>query len=454
MPAEQKIQVFSLGEPKKGTPKDERRYRVKWAVDGRHKTRSFKTKEEAERLRSQLQLAVRDGQRFNADIGEPVRWERSADTWWTWSCEWLALKWPQWAGNSRKSAVESLVAVTPYLVSRGAPSPPEGLAKWLWDVGYVPSVLSEASRGPERSWLERWSLPLTDIAPGPLETALTAATTRQDGKRMAATVSRRRYNGAKSVLTSAVRRGLIESNPVDRIVWTLPRNSESVNVALLPSVADVAEIVEELSVAKPDYQRYAAFFATIGFGGLRPSEAARLRVGDLDLPPSGWGMARLRGGLTSPGARYTTDGSVNEEKALKHRADSETRPVPLPPALVERLAWHLDRWSRVENDRVFVNRRGSALTATNWGRPWREQRARRWPEGHPLAGTVTYDLRHTAATMMLRAGVSPAEVARRLGHSVEMLMRIYAGVFEDEILRANHLIEVELQTTLDHSASE
>ena len=65
-----------------------------------------------------------------------------------------------------------------------------------------------------------------------------------------------------------------------------------------------------------------------------------------------------------------------------------------------------------------------------------------------MAATVTYDLRHTAATMMLRAGVSPAEVARRLGHSVEMLMRIYAGVFDDEIERANRAIDRELDDGL------
>jgi hypothetical protein len=49
-----KVQIFSLGAPKEGTPKDRRRYRVKWLVDGRHKTRSFKTKAEAEALRARL----------------------------------------------------------------------------------------------------------------------------------------------------------------------------------------------------------------------------------------------------------------------------------------------------------------------------------------------------------------------------------------------------------------
>ena len=61
--------------------------------------------------------------------------------------------------------------------------------------------------------------------------------------------------------------------------------------------------------------------------------------------------------------------------------------------------------------------------------------------GHALETVTVYDLRHGAATMMLRAGVPPAEVARRLGHGVDVLMRVYAGVFDDEQERSNALID-------------
>jgi hypothetical protein len=47
--------------------------------------------------------------------------------------------------------------------------------------------------------------------------------------------------------------------------------------------------------------------------------------------------------------------------------------------------------------------------------------------------------------MMLRAAVPPAEVARRLGHSVDVLMRVYAGVFNDERERSNQLIDKALR---------
>ena len=74
-------------------------------------------------------------------------------------------------------------------------------------------------------------------------------------------------------------------------------------------------------------------------------------------------------------------------------------------------------------------------------------RAHLWPAPHPLSKTTVYDLRHSAATMMLRAGVPAAEVARRLGHSVDVLLRVYAGVHNDERERSNALIEAALAST-------
>ena len=49
---------------------------------------------------------------------------------------------------------------------------------------------------------------------------------------------------------------------------------------------------------------------------------------------------------------------------------------------------------------------------------------------------------------MLRSGLVPAEVARRLGHSIDVLMRTYAGVLDDELDRSNALIESELERQL------
>ena len=154
-------------------------------------------------------------------------------------------------------------------------------------------------------------------------------------------------------------------------------------------------------------------------------------------------MAQLRGAVTSPGTRYSGDGQSSQAKALKHRAATDIRQVPIPPKLVELLDDHMADFR--SGQRVFTNNAGNHVSPNNYGKVWKRNRSMLWPAPHPLASAVPYDLRHGAASTMLAAGVNPAEVARRLGHSVDMLMRVYAGVFQDERARANELLDRQLR---------
>ena len=436
----QRVQVFGLGLPASGTPKEQRRYVVRWRVDGRDCKRRLKTRAEADRFRSQLLAAVAEGIRFDYATGLPVSWQTDTTTWWSWSCEWLALKWPRWAGSSRRSGVETLVSFTPHLLVPRAPAPPPGLTQWLREVGYNVGV--ERTQWSEAVWLDRWSCPLAAIDPVALERALTAATTRADGRSNVASVVKRRRDLVNAVLRAAVRRQLLDSNPMDRVEWSAPRQSSQVDVSVLPTMADVDHLVAAVASLRSDGARYAAFFATLAYAGLRPSEAAALRVADLELPESGWGVARLRAATPAPGTRYTDDGGTRQTKALKHRADNAVRSVPLAPPLVELLRAHLERWPSA--DLVFTNGGGRSVTPENYGKVWNRTKPAVWPRGHVASGAVPYDLRHTAATVMLRARVPLAEVSRRLGHSIDVLLRVYAGVFEDDEARSNEAIEIEL----------
>ncbi len=75
---------------------------------------------------------------------------------------------------------------------------------------------------------------------------------------------------------------------------------------------------------------------------------------------------------------------------------------------------------------------------------WNWQRAKLWPQAHRLAGTDRYDLRHTAATAMIQAGVPLPEIGPRPGHSVDVLCGVYARVF-DEGERSNTASEADFQ---------
>lgn len=444
MSAPQKIQVYGLGLPAKGTPTDRRRYRVKWRIDGRDRTRSLKTRAEADRLRRQLLDAVETGEHFDSATGEPVSWSSQAETWFGWSREWLGLKWPQWAGTTRRSGVETLVAAAPLMVQPNAPAPPRDLIDWLRQEGYRPGSGSESP-----PWLDRWSLPLDEITPRDLERVLTGITTRQDGKPVSAAVARRRKNTIGAVLRAAVRRELIDRNPMDRIEWRTPTRDLTVDVATVPSLDDVLDLLDHLSQQEGRARRFAALFACVGLAGMRPSEAIGLRGDDLHLPESGWGTARLRGATTEPGAQYTDSGERWEDKALKHRAAGTVRDVPLPPRLVSLLRDH--RTLVLDPDGpLFLNAEGRPATSTNYSTIWNKARSAVWGEREHLSSATLYDLRHAAATMMLHAGVPPAEVARRLGHSIDVLLRVYAGVLRDEQDRSNELIDAEFKRHRPH----
>ncbi len=439
----QKVQVFSLGLPPKGTSTAKRRYRVKWRIDGRDRTHAFKTRAEADRYRRQLLDAVEAGEAFDDLDGEPASWSATSMTWLTWTQQWIELKWPHWAGTTRRTAVETLAAITPRMVKAKAPAQPAEIVDWLRADGYIPGSDGWAE---VPAWLDRWSIPLDEITPHLLERVLTEITTRQDGKAMTAAVSRRRRNTLGAVLRAAVKRDLLVSNPLDKAEWRTPERDMTIDVATVPSIADVLTIVDHVAALDTEAARYSALFACVGLAGLRPSEAIGLVATDLDLPSSGWGLAHVRGATTEPGARFTKNGSPTERKGLKHRAAGSVREVPLPPPLVERLRAHLDRWP---DESLFLTTKGLPMTAGSYNPVWRKARSAAWADQPELTKTTLYDLRHAAATMMLRASVPSAEVARRLGHSIDVLLRVYAGVMVEERDRSNELIDAELDRLLD-----
>jgi integrase len=61
----------------------------------------------------------------------------------------------------------------------------------------------------------------------------------------------------------------------------------------------------------------------------------------------------------------------------------------------------------------------------------------------PLAGRP-YDLRHAAVSLWLNGGVAATEMANRAGHSVEVLLRVYAKCIDGGDEAANRRIDEAL----------
>jgi integrase len=134
------------------------------------------------------------------------------------------------------------------------------------------------------------------------------------------------------------------------------------------------------------------------------------------------------------GRQWSDSDSRRDERELKHRAAGETRRVPVPQALVEILRNHLKEYGTDDEGRLFRGERGGPLAGVTYTRLWdRARQAALTDEQYasPLARRP-YDLRHAAVSTWLNSGVEPPRVADWAGHSVEVLLRIYAKCLDGQ----------------------
>ncbi|MGL5827355.1 MAG: hypothetical protein ACRCYU_21480, partial [Nocardioides sp.] len=208
-----------------------------------------------------------------------------------------------------------------------------------------------------------------------------------------------------------------------------------------------------LAAVRVEEPALEAFFGCVYYAAMRPGEVRNLRRIDLDLPAKGCGEAVLHGSYQDLGKGWTDAGTLGEERALKHRARTATRPVPHPPRLVALLRDHLDTFGTASGW-LFVTRTGPL------GRPLAVRLARPVPlatvnrvlkvarikalseaeQRSPLVRR-TYDLRHAAVSTWLAAGVPPTQVAAWAGHSVAVLLKIYAHVIDGQANAAMRRID-------------
>lgn len=167
-------------------------------------------------------------------------------------------------------------------------------------------------------------------------------------------------------------------------------------------------------------QRYRALVWTLAVAGLRIGEATALRVKNLN------GVVRVV--ENSP-----------EVKGKKVTGTPKTRgsrrDVPIPAFLRQMLKQHIQSYSNVFDPEayVFTSAKGGQVRQGNFLR--RVFKPAAAEAGIQPLPTV-HDLRHTAAALMLRHGMTPYEVAKILGHSsVKMIEERYGHLYEHELQR-------------------
>lgn len=126
-------------------------------------------------------------------------------------------------------------------------------------------------------------------------------------------------------------------------------------------------------------------------------------------------------GAASPDSsvgRQTVDrfGETHDDRGLKNRPVEDVRRVPIPPHLVSALREHLATFGTADDGRLFFSEKGSVVPSSTYYRVWQEARLFALPPSvasSPLASRP-YDLRHSALSTWLNAGVDPTEVAERV----------------------------------------
>lgn len=429
-------------------------YQLRWKVGNRPHSESFLTLGLAESRRAQLITAARQGEPFDVDSGLPksLLTEKRNTTWYEHARRYIEMKWPHSPASTRRTLAEAMATVMPALVkdTKGMPDPRNARAalygwafnKNRWDEEPPPEV------GKILRWFERNSVPASALADRMrVRAALDLLTRKLDGTTAAASTIRRKRAIFHNALAYAVDAELLAENPLHKIQWKAPEQvEEEVDPACVPDPAQAAKLLAAVRDQSARGRRLVAFFGCMYYAGARPAEVIGLRLQDCDLPRRGWGMLRLRETRPRSGTAWTDSGDAHDKRGLKHRPRKAVRQVPIPPELVSLLRWHVMAYGVAPDGRLFRTQRGGLIQDTGYGEVWAEARARALTPSQYASSLAKrpYDLRHAAVSTWLSSGVEPQLVAKRAGHSVAVLFRVYAKFLSDGDEAANAKISARL----------
>ncbi len=318
------------------------------------------------------------------------------------------------------------------------------VGEWLlqWLEGYVEMRTTARTQESYRSIIRHHlmpamgSIPLAQLQPNHLQSYYAKALSqgRADGKGgLSARSVLYHHRIISEALKHAVKMGLLARNIAE--VVDPPRVAKVKMSILKPE-----EISRLLDAARQT--PYYVFYCTLLYTGLRRGEALALRWRNVDLLGSELQVVET--------AFKLGDGTyIVKEPKTPHSC----RPVSLPPSLAV-----LIRQYRAEQEAAFGNL-GSPLSEDGFvftnpnGRPLDPNMVTRtFSRIVRKAGIVQirlHDLRHTHATLMLKAGVHPKVVSERLGHAnigitLDTYSHVLPGLQEAAAERFDRLLEEEV----------
>ncbi|MEU8512512.1 site-specific integrase [Kitasatospora sp. NPDC048722] len=435
-------------------PNRRKPFELRWKVGSQPHSKSYVTKTLATGRLAELRTAMKNGEEFDVETGLPaselreLAKKQAQVSWFDHTKKYAEVTWPDSSAKERAARADGLATIAPALVTdrRGAPPAPvlrRALSCWAFNFsdhqGEIPEKLAEAL-----NWLSRKSVPVARLEDSDtIREALVAITLKLDGKRAADNTIKRKYSTLSGAIGYAIERKLLTANPLKTVKWDPPETDDEIDFRYVPAPRQARELIEAVRTLGPRGRHLATYYGCINWAATRPSEAAHLRLADCTLPETGWGLIVAPGSSPRVGSRWTDDGQSHEERGLKHRASSATRDIPIPPVFVRMLREHVAEFGLGLDGRLFQAAEGGLLSTKETSEVWKKARELvLTPEQvkTPFAD-VPYDLRATCVSGWLAAGVDPAEVADRAGHSITVLFKFYAKVLDGRKDRSNAMIE-------------
>ncbi|MFK0167507.1 tyrosine-type recombinase/integrase [Streptomyces sp. NPDC090306] len=427
---------------------------VRWSVDGEPFHESYKTKALADRFRAQLLRAADKGEAFDTITGLPdsLRGGKVALSFLELAVKYVDARWPEASAKQRDSMTDALATVlpTPAKALRGRPTPVvlrRALRSFL-----LPPPRRDRERPEEvtdaLAWLSKASLPVVELAESPRVHELIDALSRRLDRKPAATQTyRRRRAVIFNVLEYAVELEALTFNPLSRVRRKRgKRPVQEVDRRVVVNPRQARELLTALTYVggydRASGRRLRAFFGCLYYAAMRPGEALGLRLVDCTLPDTGWGRVELAETRPTAGKAWTDSGEAHDRRGLKQREAGEVRTVPAPPPLVRLLQDHVKEFGTAADGRLFASERGNVIAASSYSRAWKHARALALlpHQVDSVMAARPYDLRHAGVSQWLNSGVPAPEVAARAGHSVDVLLKIYAKCIDGQEAEMNDRI--------------
>jgi integrase len=348
--------------------------------------------------------------------------------------------------KGRKRDAEKMLRELLLAVEKGTYVKPTHLTvgEWLrqWNENYVAIHTTPRTQESYQCVIEchliqaLGSMPLAQLSPQHLQNyyGMALSKGRADGKGgLSARSVLYHHRILSEALSHAVKIGLLGRN-VAELVY--PPHPARMKVSVL-SPDDVSRFLEAARETQ-----YYVFFCTLLYTGLRRGELLVLRWRNLDLD-----MASLY--VVETGYKLSNGTYIIKEP----KTDHSRRSVALPPSLAMLLRqYRYDQeqmWSRLgrrlsDADFVFTRADGSPLNPNAVTAAFIKLVRKAG-----LPHIRLHDLRHTHATLMLKAGVHPKVVSERLGHaSVSITLDTYShmlpGLQEAAAERFDDMIDSSL----------